>query len=479
MSNYVFGTSLSYRDYLQAKSFENSLKSEISKQTRTIIASNEELQREHISISQATSAGIEQLSFQAQDISEKLDELNATFQWGFSELLMAVGEVNTTLTQLVKIAKTPAQTWAYEQFDIARDAFRKGLYQESLEYLDRAINGYAGNTGYKIEYRFHYFLGAIHLGSFRNNSNEISDIPKAESAFLAAAKYARLDQPPEAGRALFAAGWAAYCQGRISEGIRFTEDSLQLAPDVAEAHFQLAKFLMHQGNPDRALLSLKRAIEFDRLYTIKAAGDDDFRRYEDILQAFLESLRLEAKQVAEQALATATARIKETEERAVENYRLEDYVDLSYVKQTLKEAWSAVQASTFYGCLDAMPLCIQVEERLQKALSNFVELAGADVKQEITKLDSQKSNNLNLLRTRCQQFRWLGIGVCFLLGCMSGSFESWFVYMFWGSCLSIAISWAAGRIITRQIVSQTEREKDRLQSLLPKIQSLPPWAIIQ
>ena len=234
MSYYVLGSSLSYFDYLQAKSFESSFKSEISKHTRSIIASNEELRQQHIAAMESVSSGIEQLSFDVQ-------ELTATFQWGFSELLTAVGRVNDALTELVKIAKTPAQAWAYEQFEIARDAFRQGLYQEALEYLDRAINGYSGNTGHKLEYRFHYLLGTIRLGSFQNTSKDIVSLTEAENAFLSAARYARHDHPKEAGRALLAAGWAAYCQGKMPEATQHSEQAVLLIPDLAEGHFQLAK----------------------------------------------------------------------------------------------------------------------------------------------------------------------------------------------------------------------------------------------
>jgi len=62
MSNYVWGTSLSHADYLQAKSFVSDVKSstrdaarkvsmDISRQTRDVIASNESLQREQMAYS--------------------------------------------------------------------------------------------------------------------------------------------------------------------------------------------------------------------------------------------------------------------------------------------------------------------------------------------------------------------------------------------------------------------------------------------
>jgi len=55
MSNYVYNTSLTYPDYLQAKSFVEDIRMdqqavvcEVSEQTREIVASLEEIGREHI-----------------------------------------------------------------------------------------------------------------------------------------------------------------------------------------------------------------------------------------------------------------------------------------------------------------------------------------------------------------------------------------------------------------------------------------------
>lgn len=203
MSTYVYGANLSYRDYLQSKSFEDSFSSDICEQTRAIIASKEELQQEHIAISEnltkTVASGFEQLSYDMQMLNQGVYELNATFQWGFSELLTVVGHVNDALSALIRTSKTPAQTWAYEQFEIARDAFRHGQYYEALECLNRAIVGDVSNTGYKLEYRFYHLLGIIRIGSFRNIWPGIVNPEEAEKAFLNAAKYARCEQPKEAG----------------------------------------------------------------------------------------------------------------------------------------------------------------------------------------------------------------------------------------------------------------------------------------
>ncbi len=147
---YVSGSSLSYLDYLQAKSFVDDIGSasrkagrrvcmEVSKQTREIVASQEALAREQIAIQKESThpmqEGFEMLSYDLTEISSGISDLNASFHLGFSEMLASLGHMQDTIEELVKIAKTPVQTMAFNHFEIARDAFRQGLYKEICRYF--------------------------------------------------------------------------------------------------------------------------------------------------------------------------------------------------------------------------------------------------------------------------------------------------------------------------------------------------------
>ena len=307
MSNFVYGGSLTYQDYLTARSFSNdialamrkaghSVNMSICKQTREIIASNEALFRENIrvveSLESALSDGFSCLSYDLQDISAGISELNSTFHWGFGQMLVGIGRMNDTLTELIKIAKTPAQTAAYEQFEIARDAFRRQLYKECLEALDKAISGDHTAPGYKLEWRFHQMKGVIHLG-FVDGDISLVDLGKAEETFLLAARYAQVDFPEHAAVAFLSAGWAAYCQGRLKEALAHTEKAIGIKPHFGEALLQSSKVLFAMGEVDVALSQLGLAIDIDRFYTIKAAGDGDFQKHDARLRGFLNNLRKE------------------------------------------------------------------------------------------------------------------------------------------------------------------------------------------
>jgi tetratricopeptide (TPR) repeat protein len=307
MSSFVSGSHLSYRDYLQGKGFVNDITGasreagrrvsmEISNQTREIIASQECLAREQIAVQEQSTRtmqdGFEMLSYGLSDISSGISELNATFHWGFSEMLAILGHMNDTLSELVKIAKTPVQTVAFNHFEIARDAFRQGFYKESLEELEKAISGDHTSPGFKMEWRFHHLRGIIHLG-FAECDLSLVNLAEAEESFLAAARYAKMDYPHDAGIAFLSAGWAAYCQGKMVEALNHTEQAIKVHPGLAEAFFQASKVLMAMGKLDRALPLLGKAIDLDRFYALKAAGDGEYQKHDGNLREFLEAMRKE------------------------------------------------------------------------------------------------------------------------------------------------------------------------------------------
>jgi formylglycine-generating enzyme required for sulfatase activity len=119
------------------------------------------------------------------------------------------------------------------------------------------------------------------------------NLAQAEEAFLAAGRYARTDYPQDAGQAFLSAGWAAYCQGKMNEALNHTEQAINASSILVEALFQASKILMAINRPQNALPYLGKAIETDRFFALKAAGDGDFQKHESELRNFLETMRKE------------------------------------------------------------------------------------------------------------------------------------------------------------------------------------------
>jgi len=293
MSSYIWDSNISYADYLQAKNFVNDVVSashssgnhicmEISKDIRKLISSNEILTRKNIQILESAK---EAIIYSIDKISDDLSELKYTFHWGFSNMLAMMGRMNDSLSELINIAKTPAQTAAYEQYEIARDAFRKELYTECMESLEKAI------STYKIEWRFYQMKGILELGFVGCNEMMI-DLTKAEESFLLAARYAKIDAPEYSAKAYLSSSWAAYCQGRLHEALKYSKLGMKIYPNLGENFFQAAKIHMALNNVESGLSLLAEAIERDSFYALKAAGDGDFKKYERQLRNHLEELRL-------------------------------------------------------------------------------------------------------------------------------------------------------------------------------------------
>ena len=258
----------------------------IDQQTESLIGSNE-------AIAQILSGEIRGLR---EDVSGGFAEVAATFNWGFSEVLSALGGMSATMEALLAIAQTPAQTAAYEHFEIARENYRKGLIAECLEELDKAIAGDHVSSGFKTEWRFHNLRGLVYLGSFRHPS----DSSKAEQPFLLAARYARSDAPSDAARAMMAAGFAAFTQTpqspeKLATALEHTESAIQLDPKIGEAWFQSSQIRMAMDSPQEALVKLRRAIELDPGYVVRAAEDPEHKRFIAEVRAFFQQLDSESR----------------------------------------------------------------------------------------------------------------------------------------------------------------------------------------
>jgi len=244
----------------------------------------------------AMSDGFSMLGGQMDLIADEISGLNASFQWGFGQMIAQMGGMNDSLNTLIKLAKEEVQRLAYNHFEIARDAYRRALYEECLEELDKAINGDHVSSGYKLEWRFHQMQAVIRLGFFGCNP-DLVDPGQAEQSFLLAARYARSDDPEEAALALMGAGWSAFVQGKLPEALKYTNQAVALDPDLTEALFQGAKIWMAKDKPGEALPLLRQAIDQSPAYVVKASADGDFQRHEAELNDFLEAMRQEQLKV--------------------------------------------------------------------------------------------------------------------------------------------------------------------------------------
>lgn len=357
MNQYTYRSDNSWTNFLIADAAASSVKRGIAEQTRALVASNEQVANSIDASSRRT--------------EEALNELNATFNWGVNQILVGMGHLNDSLKELIALSRNPSQTWAYEQFSISRDAFRKQLYSDALAYVLSAISGSGGQTGYRLDHRFHMLLGLLYLGNQQNAEVEMIDLDKAEQAFLDAAKYARQDYPNEAGQAMLSASWAAYCNGDMDKSQAHVCEALRLDPTLPEAYYQDAKIKMHLGQTDFAVPPLRQAITYDRNYTLKATEDDDFLGHPDTLNDLYSELQNEAcaKYRAERAVLDGL--VSEVKTLVNDASRVRTLLDEASKQTAVAEA--AAGQETYFGYLDAQDALVAARTNLADQTAQYLD----------------------------------------------------------------------------------------------------------
>lgn len=286
---YVVGSGVPYGKYLQAQALVDDLKAaqakglqrvsaEVRTGTREIVVSQEALREQNVRLPQATTDGFDRLSWDIEQVRGAIEELDATFVWGFNAVLSHTGRMADALEALLAAVKTPTKTRAYEYFDDARTAFGRGHLKDSLDLVDKAISGDHTSSGYRLEWRFHLLKGSVLVGTFAHP--ELLDLNGAEQSYRTAAEYAATDDRNGAALALLGASWACYCRGQLSEALELCNRSLEFCPSFGEALFQTAKILMAMNRLE-GLTQLAAAAEQDPQYVLKAAGDGDFQAHSD------------------------------------------------------------------------------------------------------------------------------------------------------------------------------------------------------
>lgn len=248
------------------------------------------LQQQQIS-QEIQALGFATIHFDLTKVRQDLSGMNARFEWGFQELADGLGRTGDTLNELLAVARTPAQTWAYEQFEIARDAHRKHLYDDAIEYATRAIDGHQGHTGYRLDHRPHLLLGLIRLGDRESVKLREPEPHLAEKHFLDAAKYAEADFKEAAAEAYCCASHAASTQHAFERALGHARRGLSLYHSVPELSFQAGKVCMCLDRIKDARAHLQNAIALDGRYFGKVLADEDYVLHDPGLYQFLAQIR--------------------------------------------------------------------------------------------------------------------------------------------------------------------------------------------
>jgi tetratricopeptide (TPR) repeat protein len=289
MTSFVFGNALRYTGYLQRGALSSAPDVAIGSDIASVLGS----------------------SVPPPDWPVLPEPQVAPIDWDHSEELLDHPELNTPLSALKENAKTPDETSAAEHFDSARDALRSGRDREAFTSIQKSINGDESHAVQPQNFRAHFLLGIIRLGSFKHHDASLLDLDQAEHAFATAAQQALADFPESTARAYLAAGWSSYCQGRMDTAAQHTQQAILANSHLAEAHFQRAKIAMHQRAPDVAQTFLARAIQLNPGFAEAAFRDSDFVPFASVVVEVVKSVRDALGRQASKALHEANRRAGE------------------------------------------------------------------------------------------------------------------------------------------------------------------------
>lgn len=256
------------------------------------LATQTRLAERGLKVAEETNAGLTQLSADVANVENAIEKLGGVVQQGFHILSRDLNGIHESLEELVKIAKTPDQTWAMEQYTVAGDAFERGFSEEALDYVNRAIDGYGEKSGFKLESRFYILRGLIRLGGSNATNPDIVDPKLAKDDFDLAIKYGAHLGNETLSRYHDLAGWACYCLGEMEQSTNYLEKSVELNRKNASGNFNLAKVLLHKDEVTQGLEYFGDALKVDWMYGVRASADEDFLKHEDEVSAAIEIHRI-------------------------------------------------------------------------------------------------------------------------------------------------------------------------------------------
>lgn len=275
------------------------------------------------------------------------------FHWAKPESLLQLPALAQSLTELKHAARNPEQMWALDQFDLARAAYAQGAFPEALAAIVRGLRGQGERSGYLLDFRFHFLLGLIRLGSFRQATATMIDHAEAEQSFATAARYASDTHPVEAAWASLAAGWSCYTRGLMELASAHIDGAIASQSSLAPAHFLAAKVRLRRGEAAAALQAAAAALRIDPSYAGPVLRDRDFLLEHERCVELVEQERQARGQTASGLLKTAQELAARFGAEAADASEFIPLEELAPALAQFRQAREFFRANTLYGYLAA------------------------------------------------------------------------------------------------------------------------------
>jgi len=248
------------------------------------VESNNELTSQVISNQKITNdlikTEIKSLYYSIGEISEGLQGLQSSFEWGIASVVWQIEQNRTLLLNILDVLKAPLDTQAKELRTRAQEAFSNGWFDDAeIDYLESEEKN-------RYDFTVHISLGLIYL--FHKINKE-----KALEYFEKAIKYAKPKSNYYTSYALLHKALIMLDLNKVEEAERATQEAITLSPDLREAYYQNAQYNALLGNTELSFKSLIHCVEYDINYLLKYDNDPLFEKCKAELNNSLENVRKE------------------------------------------------------------------------------------------------------------------------------------------------------------------------------------------
>ena len=306
----------------------------ISAQTEEIIESQVEAANAII-VSQDRIA--DKIDIATREITGGFQELQATFDWGFTELIWQIEQEREVLKDILKVLQAPLDTQAKELKKRAEYAYQNGWIDDALkDFLESEKKN-------RYDFTIHQNLGNIYL--FKKKDQD-----KALEYYKKAVKYATPKSSYYTSISLLHIGVVKYLQKDFKEAYNATLKAIELSPDFYEAHYQHAQYCASLGKYNEAIKNLKKAIvEGDKYYCVKAESEKDFDVMKEQLKSLFKELQINAQNQVTFELGEAARLI----DIAKSSYNIPLIDNLKVAQSKLQEAAIFIEKGSLFDCHDA------------------------------------------------------------------------------------------------------------------------------
>ncbi len=354
----------------------------ISSQTTRIVEAQLEVADRIIVSQERITSGIDKVVFGIDRFAEGLESLASAFEWGFSEVVWQLEQQRTILEDILKVLQAPLDTQAKELKKRAEEAYRYGWFDDALQdFLESEKKN-------RYDFTIHQYLGNIFLFEKKNSE-------KALNYYEKAVKYAFPKSPYHASFALLHISLIKYLQEDFQKAYESTSKALELSPNFYEVHYQHAQYCVKLGKYDEAIEHLRKAINGDRYYCVKADLEKNFEVMKKRLRSFFKELKDKAQSQARKDIEIAGELIKDAESYGI-SIDISD--KLKSAKRKLKEARIFFKRRSLFDCWDA---CYKALVAQKMAVDSSEE----HLQNQYKKIETEYNLNVSKCRGKAEDWR--------------------------------------------------------------------------